>query len=87
MQREGGQATVTIDFWSDKNGPQETRTLQARSRTLLQRQDLTVSGFELTRGSVTCDDEKVFADSDPDIPERGLFHGVQRWTAWLEESQ
>lgn len=86
MQIEGGQVSVTIDIWSDKNGPNEARAIQSRIRVLLQRYNLTVVGFALVLGSVTCDDERVFPDADPDMPERALFHGVQQWTAYVEEA-
>lgn len=85
MQREGGVATVTVDVFSDFHGPQETEDIQARIRQLLQRHDLSVSGFVLYRGSLMCEDERVFSDFDPDMPERSGYHGVQRWTGQLEE--
>lgn len=86
MQIEGGQITLTVDVWSEANGPHPARAIQSRIRALLQRRDVAVSGFALVLGSVTCDEELVFADKDPDIPERSLFHGIQRWTAYLEEA-
>lgn len=86
MQREGGNADVMVDVWSGYNGPAETQDIQAQIRRLLQRYDLAVVGFSLYSGSVTCTEEMCFADWDPDMPERSLFHGVQRWVGLLEES-
>src|SRR5437870_252058 len=54
MQLEGGQATVFIDTWSNRNGPGEAQQIQARNRVLLQRQPIAVSGFVLLAGSLTC---------------------------------
>lgn len=85
MQREGGNADVTVDVWSAYNGPAEAQDIQAQIRRLLLRQDIPVAGFALYGGSVTCPEEMCFADFDPDMPERSLFHGVQRWVGLLEE--
>ena len=85
MQREGGTATVTVDVYSDFHGPQESEDIQTRIRQLLQRVDLLVPGYVLYRGSVMCEDERVFSDFDPDMPERSGYHGVQRWVGHLEE--
>lgn len=85
MQREGGNADVLVDVWSAYNGPAETQDIQAQIRRLFQRVDLVVPGFALYSGSVTCAEEMCFPDWDPDMPERSLFHGVQRWTGLLEE--
>lgn len=85
MQREGGNADVIVDVWSAYNGPAEAQDIQAQIRRLLQRYDLQVAGFALYSGSVTCDEEMCFPDFDPDMPERSLFHGVQRWVGLLEE--
>lgn len=86
MQREGGKADVMVDVWSAYNGPSEAQAIQAQIRRLLQRFDLAVSGFALYAGSVDCDEELCFQDFDPDMPQRTLFHGVQRWTGLLEEA-
>ncbi len=85
MQREGGNADVIVDVWSSYNGPAEAQDIQAQIRRLLQRQDFPVTGFSLYAGSVTCDEELCFPDWDPDMPQRSLFHGVQRWCGLLEE--
>lgn len=86
MQREGGNADVVVDVWSAYNGPSECQDIQGRIRALLQRCDLAVPGFVLYAGSVMCDEEQCFQDFDPDMPQRSLFHGVQRWTGLLEEA-
>lgn len=85
MQREGGNADVLVDVWSGYNGPAEAQDIQAQIRRLLQRYDLAVAGFSLYSGSVTCTEEMCYPDWDPDMPERTLFHGVQRWVGLLEE--
>lgn len=86
MQREGGKASVVVDVFSDFNGPEEAQDIQSRIRVLLQRFDLPVVGFTLYSGSLVCEEEQVFPDFDPDMPERSGYHGVQRWTGLLEES-
>jgi hypothetical protein len=85
MQVEGGRASIWIDVWSAINSPVETQTVLSRLRVLFQRVNLVVPGFVLIDGSLTCQDELCFQDDDPDDPQRRLFHGVQRWTALLEE--
>jgi hypothetical protein len=86
MQREGGEGSLWIDFWSDKNGPDEVQRMLARGRVLLLRASLRVAGFVLTDGSLVCAEELVIPDVDPDMPQRSLYHGVQHWTADLEEA-
>lgn len=85
LQLEGGQAVLWLDVWSDLNGPHEVHQLQSRVRALLQRRRLTVDGFRLVEGSLTCAEELVFPDFDPDMPQQGLFHGVQKWAADVDE--
>ena len=86
MQREGGRAAIWVDVWSDKNGPNEVQQILSRIRAVLQRRALTVSGYTVLGGSLVCDEEHVFPDFDPDMPQRTLYHGVQKWSADLEES-
>ena len=86
MQLEGGRCSVMMDVWSAPNSPDQTRRIQARIRVLLQRRDVAVAGFALIQGSLSCDEELVMQEPDPDIPERQLFHGVQRWSALLEDA-
>lgn len=86
MQREGGSAAVMVDVWSAFNGPAEAQDIQSRIRALLQRADFPVTGFTLYAGSVSCDDEQCFQDFDRDMPQRTVYHGVQRWTGLIEEA-
>jgi len=79
MQAPGGHVTVQIDVWSDHKGPSEMHTLLSRIAWLLERVDISVPGFALVRGSLTCDFEDVFDEPDGDSPDRVLVHGVQRW--------
>jgi hypothetical protein len=85
MGKEGVVARLTLDTWSQQNGPSEAFAIQARIRVLFQRQPLVVAGFDVVAGSVTCEDELMFPDVDPEMPDRSLFHGVQQWTAILED--
>jgi hypothetical protein len=87
MQREGGIADLFIDVFSSQNDPSEAHAILARIRTLLQRVDLVVSGYTLYSGSIACVNETCYQDFDADMPTRSLFHGIQEWTADLEESQ
>lgn len=86
MQLAGGHATVFLDVWSKFNGPAEAQQIQSCLRARLMRRALTVSGFTMIEGSLTCVQEFVMPDPDPDMPEQALFHGVQQWVADLEES-
>ncbi len=86
MQIGGGDCHVFIDVWSLFNGPSEAETIQSRIRVLLERQPLAVAGFVVFAGSVSCEEEFVLQEFDSDMPERTLFHGVQHWSAALEES-
>ena len=86
MTREGGRVSVQIDGWSATNGPYQMRTIQGRTRALLQRAPLTESGFTPVAGSLTCELEEVFDERDEDMPDRTLYHGVQRWAIDVEES-
>lgn len=90
LQLEGGQAAFWLDVWSDRNGPHEVHQIQARVRVLLQRDTrrlvaAALVGFALVEGSLTCAEEHVFPDFDPDMPKQGLYHGVQRWLADIDE--
>jgi Protein of unknown function (DUF3168) len=85
MQLAGGQAAVQVDFWSGLNTPHEVQALQSRARVVLHRQPVVIVGFAMMQGSLTCEEELVFQDFDPDMPKRSLYHGVQRWIADLEE--
>lgn len=85
MQKDGGASVVWLDVFSDKNGPHEVHQILSAIRAVLRRDVvLTMPDFLMYGGSLACDEEHVFSEADPDMPERGLFHGVQRWTADLE---
>lgn len=86
MQREGTQASVWLDVWSDSQGNAEANSILSRIQAVLTRANLPVAGFTLNAGSLTCEMSEVFPDTDPDMPETSLYHGVQHWVGWLEES-
>lgn len=79
MQRVGGHVTVQFDVWSDHKGPSETHAILSRVAAVLEGADITVSGYQLVLGSLTCEVEDVFDEPDGDSPDRVLMHGVQRW--------
>lgn len=79
MQTVGGRVSLQLDVWSDHKGPSQAHTILNRVAWLLERAALTVSGYDLVRGSLTCEFEEVFDEPDGDSPERVLVHGVQRW--------
>ena len=85
MQLEGGDVSVQIDTWSQANGPYEASNILANVRRVLQRSNPPVKGFALVQGSLHCTLEEVFDEPDPDMPEQQLYHGVQAWTAMVEE--
>lgn len=85
MQVEGGKATMWLDFWSEKNGPDEVQSMMARARAVLSRRTLRLTHFSMIAGSLVCESEHVIPDFDPDMPQKSLFHGVQQWTALVEE--
>lgn len=85
MQIAGGLATLQLDVWSDHNGPSQVHAIQSRVSVLLERRSLSLTGFSLRPGSLTCELEEVFDEDDPDSPDRLLYHGVQRWTGDVEE--
>jgi hypothetical protein len=86
MQLAGGLAKLSLEVWSDLNGPGLVHQIQSRTRALLLRQTLPLVGFAMLGAALTCAAEQVTLDPDPDMPERNLFHGTQEWTAWLEEA-
>lgn len=81
FQTAGNVVAVQIDGWSDAKGPHVMHTILSRVAVLLERQAVTVTGFELIGGSLTCELEDVFDESDGDQPEARLYHGLQRWVA------
>jgi hypothetical protein len=86
LQIAGGHVTLQIDVWSAHKGASEAHAILSRMVRLLERRDLAINGFELVRGSVTCEFEEVFDEPDADTPDARLYHGVQRWTAEIHES-
>lgn len=86
MQVDGGTVAAWLDVWSEQNSPHEVQTILSRARAVLQRAPLRVAGYTLIAGSLTCEEELVIPDFDPDAPERSLYHGIQKWTADVEEA-
>lgn len=87
MQVAGGHVTVQLDVWSDHKGPSEAHAICSRVTALLERRMVTVSGFEMVNGSLTCDFEEVFDEPDEDSPDRRLYHGVMLWGAEIHETR
>lgn len=86
MQQEGGKATIWLDYWSDKNSPDEVQRMMARGRAVLSRERvLPIAGFQMYGGSLAIVDELVIPDFDPDMPQQSLYHGVHQVTADVEE--
>lgn len=83
----GGHVTVQLDCWSAHRGASEVHAILSRIAVVLERAPLRVSGFDLLHGSLTCELEDVTDEPDPDMPEKRLYHGLQRWTAEIHESQ
>lgn len=86
MQRPGGTVSVQLDVWSSHKGASEALAILSRIVAVLERQDITVTGFALVGGSLTCEFEDVFDEPDEDSPEQVLYHGVQRWTCEVHEA-
>ena len=85
MQKEGGEVAIWIDVWSEANGPHEAHQILSAIRAAMGRDVvLTIDGFTMYAGSLACDEERVFQDDDTDMPQKSVWHGVQRWTADLE---
>lgn len=82
---DGQRAAVWLDVFSTYPGPSEANRILARIRVLLHRAALDVSGFVVTKFSMTCRQELVFPDPDPALDAGNVWHGVQEWTALLEE--
>jgi hypothetical protein len=86
MQLEGGRCSVWLDFWSEQNDPGEVQQMMARARVVLSRdRTLAVQGFTMFGGSLECEEDLVIPDFDPDMPQKSLYHGVQKWSADVEE--
>lgn len=85
MQSTGGRISLQLDVWSAHKGPSEAHAILSAVTQVLERRNVTVSGFALVQGSLTCETEDVFDEPDEDSPERVLYHGVQRWTCEVHE--
>ncbi len=94
MQTAGSMVTVQLDVWHGRNptattntvGPATVHAVLQRASVLLERRPVTVTGFQLIDGSVTCEFEEVFDEPDDDAPEQRLYHGVQRWVAEVHDA-
>jgi hypothetical protein len=86
MQLAGSRMSLQIDGWSAHQGASQMHAILSSVYAVLERQTLAVSGYEMVRGSLTCEFEDVFDEPDPDIPTRALYHGVQRWTCDIYET-
>jgi hypothetical protein len=86
MQKAGSRVSLQIDGWSDHKGASEMHAILSRVAAVLERTDVTVTGFTLVSHSLTCEMEDVIEEPDEDAPERRLYHGVQRWVAEIHES-
>jgi Protein of unknown function (DUF3168) len=86
MQIAGGHVSVQFDVWSAHKGASEAHAILSRVAALLERRSLRVSGYAVIAGSLTCEMEEVFDEPDADKPGARLYHGVQRWTADIEEA-
>jgi hypothetical protein len=85
MQIAGSHVSLQIDVWSAHKGASEAHGILSRIVVLLERANLTVTGFDLIQGSLSCEFEDVFDEPDLDKPDARLYHGVQRWTAEIHE--
>jgi hypothetical protein len=86
MQKDGGHVSLQIDGWSDHKGPAEMHSIHDRVYALLQRQNVTVTGYTLVQGSLMREFGDVDDEPDDDSPDRRLYHGVQLWTCEVHES-
>lgn len=85
VSTDGQRVHVWLDVWSTYLGPSEAQRILARIRAVLHRAPLSIPGFRLVQFSVTCRAEHCFPDIDPQIDGQSFWHGVQEWTALLEE--
>lgn len=86
MQVAGSAMSLQIDVFSDHEGASETHAICGHVSRVLERRNLSVSGFSLIAGSLTLDFEDVFDEPDEDTPTRRIYHGVQRWVCEIHES-
>ena len=76
---------VQIDAWSAAKGAYEVSRILSRVAVVLERAPLSVEGFDCHEGSLTLEYEDVTDEPDDDKPEERLYHGVQRWTALIQD--
>lgn len=86
MQLAGSEVTLFVDVWSDAKGPFTVTSICSRVYAVLERQPLSVGGFVITVGSMTRVAQTIFDEPDADDPNQLLYHGVQQWTAIVEET-
>lgn len=86
MTVAGNRLTVQLDWWSDHRGPSEAQTIGGHVARILERAPLRIAGYDVIAGSMTCELEEVFDEPDADMPGQKLYHGVQRWTAEVHET-
>lgn len=87
MQTAGSVVTLQLDVWSDAKGPYPVQQILSRIVVLLERRPVTVTGFTVIEGSVTCEFEEIDDEPDEDTPGARLYHGVQRWQAEIHDDQ
>lgn len=85
MGLPGQKVVLQIDGWSDHKGKSEMRSILSRMSVLFERQTLTVQGFQMMAGSLTCEFEDIDREVDEDAPEKSLYRGTQRWAAVIDE--
>lgn len=93
MQVAGSMVTVQVDVFHGNNptatsntlGPATVHQVLSRIYVLLQRRDVTVSGFDLLVGSMTREYEDVADEPDEDAPDQRIYHGIQRWTCEVHD--
>lgn len=86
MTLAGGIVSLQLDGWSNHQGASEMLVILGHVSRVMERQSFAVSGFDMVRGSLTCEFEDVFDEPDPDTPTRALYHGVQRWVCEIHET-
>lgn len=87
MGLAGNQVSMQLDGWSDHSGASEMHAMLGHvSRVMERRMNFRVSGYDVLRGSLTCEYEDVFDEPDTDTPTKTLYHGLQRWTCEIHES-
>lgn len=86
MATPAGLVSLTIEGWSSARGPDEMARMLSRVSAVLERETLSVDGHDMVDGSLTCEMSEVMDEPDQDMPDRVLFHGVQRWSAEIHQT-